>query len=298
MDRRTMLIALGGAAVAGAGASYFFLNNEPMNPAPQRDGKVLCDIHAHPTHKASLEEITQGLSSPGLVGLTVKNIDKSGEDILTYEQASERLGKQCTQLDTGRLAKYKDGYFCRTQELLVGRHHVLALGWQGDYFPNYNTIEQAVTAIHKQQGIAILTHPFALAGGSSMALPQSPQEQEIIRNAYKNVDEVEVHNAFCIDLIPNSLAMRKANEAAEQLRETQFPNFKGTYGGDCHRQWNQIKLGGMYVDTSVIERDGMDGLKNALVQGQFERYGSIGVGPYVSRFSFLRGVLGDMWAIR
>lgn len=240
-----MLLSVAGAAVAGATASYFFLNNEPMAPAPQKDGKVLCDIHAHPTHKESLEEITSRLATPGMVGLTVKNIDKSGEDILTYEIAAERLGKQCTELDPGRLAKIGKGYFCRTQELLVGLHHVLAIGWQGDYFPNYNTIEDAVTAIHNQQGIAILTHPFALASGSGMALPQTHQEQELIRRAYRSVDEVEVHNAFCIDLFPKILAMRQANEQAELLREIEFPQFKGTYGGDCHRQWNQIKLGGM-----------------------------------------------------
>ena len=54
-------------------------------PAPQQLGKVLYDFHAHPTHKANLKEILETLQSPGLVGLTVKDIDKSGRDILRYE---------------------------------------------------------------------------------------------------------------------------------------------------------------------------------------------------------------------
>lgn len=294
MDRRTMLITLGVGAVTALGTSYFFLNNEPMKPAPQKKGKVLCDIHAHPTRKTSLEEIIHHLSSPGLVGLTVKNMNQSGEDILTYEMAYDRFKKESTELDPGRLARFRQGYFCRTQELLAGRHHVLALGWQGDYFPNYTTIEEAVNSIHQQQGIAILTHPFALAGGWRVTLPQTSEEQELIKRAYHLVDEVEVHNAFCIDFIPIFLAMRKANQYAEQLRQSAFPKFKGTYGGDCHRQWNQIKLGGMYFDQAVIEQEGMDGLKNAVTSGHFERYGSIAIGPYISRSSFLQSVLGEM----
>ena len=48
-------------------------------------GYVLSDLHAHPTYKTKLDTIVTSLSSPGLVGLTVKNIDKSGRDILNYE---------------------------------------------------------------------------------------------------------------------------------------------------------------------------------------------------------------------
>ena len=268
-----------------------------MNPAPEKEGKVLCDLHAHPTHRASLERIIAALKSPGMVGLTVKDIDKSGKDILRYEQALDLLpAKSFQELDKGRLAKCGQGYFARTQEIQAGFHHVLALGWKGShYFPNFDTIEEAVREIHAYKGVAILNHPFALViGRNNIRLPKSHEEKELIRRAYSHVDEVEVHNAYCIDLIPKILAMKEANRQAEELRHQEFPSFVGTAGSDCHRRWNQVKTTGIYLSRSCIDQKGMEGIKEAIIYGNFIRLGDSDAGPYVSRGGFLLGVVGDM----
>lgn len=286
----------------GMGASLVgglvYVRDENMEQAAEINGKVLCDFHAHPTHRADLDTIMNGLSSPGLVGLAVKDIDQSGKDILRYEQALDILPSgSFTEIDKGRLSRCGKGYFARTQEIQVGIHHVLALGWEGtDYFSNYETMKEAVDIIHSRKGIAILNHPFALVVGAQVRLPNSEEEEKLIQKAYGFVDEVEVHNGYCIDLIPGLLAMKDANRKAEALRQTEFPKFTGTASSDCHRRWEQIKMMGIYIPQVQIE-NGMDGIKNAIVKGDFTRLGDSEAGPYISRSSFLQGVLGDMYAL-
>ena len=277
----------------------YYLETETMNPAPQKEGKILCDLHAHPTLKANLEDIVNALQSPGMVGLTVKDIDRSGKDILRYEQALDLLpSKSFQEIDKGKLAKCGQGYFARTQEIQAGLHHVLALGWESaQYFPNFNTLKEAVKEIHAHKGIAILNHPFALAVDHNIRLPKSREEEELIQTAYGSVDEIEVHNAYCIDLIPKVLAMKDANRRAEELRLREFPTFIGTAGSDCHRRWNQVKITGIYLDKSRIEQKGMEGVKEAIIQGNFTRWGDAEAGPYVSRGGFLLGVAGDMLSL-
>lgn len=261
-----------------------------------KEGKVLCDLHAHPTHKADIEIIVQILSSPGLVGLTIKDIDNSGRDILRYEQALDILPSgSFTEIDKGRLAKCGEGYFARTQEIRVGIHHVLAVGWEGkEYFKNCETMAYAVSEIHERKGIAILNHPFALVVEDKIRLPVTEEERELIRTAYRSVDEVETHNAFCIDLIPSFMAMKRANVLAEELRQKEFPHFTGTASTDCHRLWEQVKLAGIYLDQSSLEKQGTEGMKEAIVKGNFQRLGDAATGPYVGRWSFVKGVMGDL----
>ncbi len=298
MDTSLLLIGTG-AAVAASGVAYRYLNDQKMQPALVEAEKILCDLHAHPTHRADLDVIIDSLSSPGLVGLAVKDIDKSGRDVLRYEQALDILPPTSfTELDNGRLAKCGEGYFARTQEIQVGKHHVLAVGWEGNtYFPNYGTIEEAVSEIHARKGIAILNHPFALVVGHNVRLPNSKEEEELIRKAYDCVDEVEVHNAYCIDLVPSVIAMKQANTKAEALRKEEFSYFTGTASSDCHRIWEQVKLVGIYIDQSVIENHGTDGIKGAIVNGKFQRFGDSRAGPYLSRWSFAKGLTGDMLSL-
>ncbi len=292
---RRKLVVLGLGAATGASLGRY-LNNTDMKQAPIHEGMVLCDLHAHPTHKVHLDTLVEALSSPGMVGLTVKNIDESGKDILRYEQALDVLpAGSFTELDKGRLAKCGKGYFARTQEIRVGKHHLLVVGWRGGYFPNFENIDDAVKKIHEQDGIAILNHPFALVLGQNVRLPESDAERDEIRDAYGCVDEVETFNAYCIDLIPLIVAMKQANRDAENLRREEFPHFRGTAGSDCHRRWAQVKIAGIYIGTRAVE-SGMDGIKGAITNGEFERLGDSETGPYVSRGSFILGMGGDMLA--
>ena len=110
-----MLLELGLGVLATGTAGYFYLNDQPLQPAPTKEGKVLCDFHAHPSKKNKLEDILGMLGSPGLVGLAAKYIDKSGEDILVYEEAVDikrvKTDPSFAEITPGKLARYKQGYF-------------------------------------------------------------------------------------------------------------------------------------------------------------------------------------------
>ena len=299
MDRRTMLQILGGAAVVGATPSYFFLNNEPMKPAPKQDGKVLCDFHAHPCKKNDKTDLVAMLGSPGLVGLAGKFIDKSGEDISLYEEAVELVKKDPSfqEITPNQLAKYREGYFARTQEIQAGMFHVLGIGVEGDYlqkYTPYSSVAAAVDAIHRQHGVAVLNHPFFLCNGGLFVKPATEEDLLKIKEGYRLTDEVEVFNAYCIDLIPGLIAAKSQNGNAQQLLK-EYPTKKGMTGSDCHRGLSQVKITGNYIDQTVIDEQGIDGIKQAIQRGSFERY-TADSEPYVSRGSWILGVAGDIFS--
>ncbi len=53
---------------------------------------------------------------------------------------------------------------------------------------------------------------------------------------------------------------------------------------------------GNYLDQKIIENRGMEGITGAIKDGDFERYGTYAFGPYVSRWSWMKGVAGDVVA--
>lgn len=295
-----MLLELGLGALAVGTGSYFMLNDQPMKPAPVREGKVLCDFHTHPSKKNKLEEIVSRLGSPGLVGLAAKYIDKSGEDILVYEEAVDiaRIKHDPTfaEITPGKLAKYKQGYFARTQEVKADVFHLLAIGWEGDYLQHhdYTSIDEAVQDIHSRKGIAVFNHPYFVSRGGLLVQIANVGEILRMKSGYKLVDEVEVHNAFCINLAPAVAWARKANAFAQ--KSINHSPFKGMAGSDCHRELLQVKIVGNYIDQMIIDNHGMEGIKQAIKSGQFVRYGTYDFGPYVSRWSWMKGVVGDVLA--
>src|SRR3989344_4361647 len=254
-------IIVGG--MAAAPASYFYLHDHSMKPAPQREGKVLCDFHAHPSKKNKLDDIVDMLGSPGLVGLAAKYLDKSGEDILLYEEAVDikriKTDPTFVEITSGKLAKYKHGYFARTQEVKADVFHLLAIGCEKDYLQHhdYVSIEEAVKDIHTRQGIAIFNHPFFVSRGGLLVQFANEEEKEKIKQGYEIVDEVELHNAFCINLVPFVAWANKANKLAEEL--VAGDNYHGMAGSDCHRELKQVKIVGNYISEKIIEEQGMAG---------------------------------------
>ncbi len=295
-SRRKFLKRAGIATAVLATSSYFYLDNEKMQQAPVLPGKIFCDLHSHPSKDYPVEDLMETLGSPGLTGLALKRWTEDEEDILTYEQTLDLLPpSQITEVDKGKVARCAQGYIARTQEVLAGRHHLLALDWQGDYFPSYQSVESAVNDIHRHGGIAILNHPYAITGRRMLRLPKSAAEENLIRKAYSLVDEVETHNAFCVNILPYAYDFRKMNEDAERLRQTDFPHFKGTASSDCHHYLDQVKIAGIYIDQEVIETKGMRGIREAILSGDFIRYGDAQRGPYVSRYNLLKVVLRDVF---
>lgn len=299
---RRQFLGLTAAGLGVIGSGYLWRENCSMKPAPVQEGKILCDFHAHPSKRNSLDDITDMLGSPSLVGLAAKFIDNSAKDILLYEDAVdiERVKRHHTfaEITPGQLARYKEGYFARTQEVKADVFHLLAMGWKGDkYFQPYKgyaTIEGAVQDIHSQQGIVVFNHPYFVARGDSLLVQfANEEEQERIRQGYQMVDEVEVHNAFCINLVPGLWA-NKANKLAEESLKLHSKH-KGMADSDCHRRLRQVKIAGNYMDKSVVEQ-GMDGIVRAIKAGQFVRYGTHDKGPYVGPISWMAGVVGDLWS--
>ena len=275
-----MKIAGTGIVLLGTGG-YVYLNDEDMKPAPERDGKVLCDLHTHPPNDSPLDELVSFLGSPGMIGLS----QRYGEDgILTYERARELLGSRSDfqELTIGKLARFREGYFARTQEVLGVIHHFLALGWNGDYLSDKETPQEAIDAIHEKDGVVIFNHPYSVPGGFGFRVANE-EEEERIKKLLSEVEEVEVHNAFNIDYL--GIGMKQANRLALQLVQREGRH-KGTASSDCRRTFEQAKICGIYVDRDVIDTQGMDGLKKAIVDGNFERYGNPDKGPYISRLSF------------
>ncbi|MDO8656041.1 MAG: hypothetical protein Q7K45_02275 [Nanoarchaeota archaeon] len=271
-----------------------------MKPAPSRDAKVLCDFHAHPSKKNSVDDIAKMLGSPGLVGLAAKFIDKSGDDILLYEDAVDmtriKTDPSFVEITPGKLAKYKQGYFARTQEIKADVFHLLAIGCDGDYLrpsKEYASIEEAVGEIHSTKGIAIFNHPYFVQRGGLLAQFANKEEEARMKKGYGHVDEIEVHNAFYIDF-PMIAWTKKANVLA--LQSIEGTRFKGMASSDCHRELEQVKIAGNYIPYRLIDNRGMEGITDSIRKGLFQRYGSAHEGPYVNRLSWMKGVTGDIFS--
>src|SRR3989344_9685124 len=166
LSRKTIAALLFSLSMGLTG--YRYLHDQPMRPAPQKKGKVLCDLHAHPRNDASLDQIVELLGSPGLVGLTQR---PRNTDVLTYEEAIRKIkaspyAPDLEEITPGKLARFQEGYFTRTEEIIAGRSfHFLAIGWDGNYFPHFRNAKVAITAIHARGGLVMLNHPYAINNG-------------------------------------------------------------------------------------------------------------------------------------
>ncbi len=272
--------------------SYTYLHDQPMRPAPQKKGKVLCDLHAHPRNDASLEQLVQLLGSPGLVGLAQR---PNNTDVLTYEEAVQRLraspyARDLEEITPGQLARFQQGYFVRTEEVVAGKKfHFLALGWKGEYFPHFSNPTAAINAIHAREGLVMLNHPYAINNGFGFRLPTATEEQRIAQ-VCAQVDLVEVHNAHNIrTYVPAIDNMRVANNRAAALVTTHCQGRArqrtpaAIFSSDAHFQYDQVKITGVYVPAESLTS--LDDFKQALQEN---------VGGYkalVSRYSFLQGIL-------
>ena len=286
MNRRIFLAGSAYAVSAASGllASYLYLDDQPLLPAPPIKRYVLCDFHTHTRMSTPLDRIRSMLGSSGLMGITARS-DNTG--ILTYEKAVEllRSSPRFSELTPGQLAKFDQGYFLRTQELNAGIHHLLALGWEGNYFPAFNTLEEAVQDIHAQRGLVGLMHPYTIAEGSYFRVA-SAQEMGQISDACAVVDFVEVHNSQNINLFPGFM-LGKSNTLARSLVQSQCEGKRSDVpldmvSSDAHHP-EQVKTSGVYVPETSVER--LETLKEALRDRP-----SYHAAP-ISRGSFLKGLV-------
>ncbi|MBI2665866.1 twin-arginine translocation signal domain-containing protein, partial [Candidatus Woesearchaeota archaeon] len=189
MITRRQLLKGAAIGVLGLGGSLMYLNQE-MQPAPEKPGLVLCDLHAHPANYWSLEDTVAFLSSPGLIGLGHVNATSRN---LTYEQAVTLVQSRgdFQEITPGKLAKVGKGYFCRAQEVGAGVHDLVVVGWDGNYFPEFNDYKRALEEIRSHKGTVILAHPDVIASGGFEFRLANEQESIEAWELYSLVDEVE-----------------------------------------------------------------------------------------------------------
>lgn len=284
------------AAAAGGtlllGGSYAYLDNERMEPAPRKEGKILCDLHAHLASKGTKEDVTQILASPGLMGVGFIQGTKAN---LAYEQAESLVedNKMFEEITPGQLARIGEGYFMRAQEIgsyvhrgkgkRAALYHILALGWEGEDYFSEGESRKIIEEIHQRKGLAFICHPYVTQGGLMFKIREE-EEEKILEELCEMADGIEVYNGQNINLLPVIGAMKKTNELAEELAWKK--NLLGIAVSDAHRRAEQVKTSGIYVQEEAIKEKGMEGLKEALKKREFELYKG-----KVSRYSWLRGMI-------
>lgn len=276
-NRRQFLAgALGTAALLAIG-SYPYLDDKKMEKPKKKDGLIIADLHAHPGRNHPQEELTSMLSW-GLTGLTASNY---GKIILSYHEAINLQGAK--EIDKGLFAEFnhngKKGYFANIQEVMSD-FHILAIGCK-ETLPDYADARKTVEEIHKQDGIAILNHPLVIPEDSwkrYRLLDENGKKK--LKELCTMVDEIEVFNAQCINLIPVIAWMHWANEDAKKLATAY--GFKGTAASDTHVRLEQVKVSGIYVPEKHLS---IEALKHHIKTKNFER-----LEHYVSRLSFLEGM--------
>ncbi len=288
LTRRQFLALTGlGITVGTTGIGYAYLNDEKMEPAPRKSGRIITDLHCHPAHYKDDKATLEMLCSPGIVGLTFINHGKTG-NILTYGDALKRFSGLVEEIDKGQLARIKNtsGYFARTQEITGDTFHILAVGFSGDYLPNYIDARKTVEEIHKRGGLAILNHPEVTPDREARVVKYrfvNDKERKQRDELCEMVDEIEIFNAQNINptfglIVPN---MKKANDDAEVLARGY--DFKGIVTTDTHHRLEQPKICGIYID----ERDlCLEKLKDDIKTGNFDN----SYRRYVSKLSFVLGM--------
>ncbi len=279
MNRRTFL-KLAGVGAIGIGLFGYAQLNEKMEKPPKKTGRVLADLHTHPSKHNDPESILEALCD-NLVGLAAIN---GARKILTYGDILGLNGVK--ELDKGFLAKVtfrgKKGYVVRTQEILA-KYHILAVGCE-KYLeePEDMDSRRVVEEIHKKGGVAILNHPYVIPSGSwpvKYRLINEAEEKEV-QELCSMVDEVEAFNGQNINLIPNIAWMNQANEKAKKLI-AEYGHFKGTASSDTHSRLEQLKTSGIYIPEENLS---IEAIKHHIRTGNFERFEQ-----YVTPVSFLMG---------
>ncbi|MBT4935234.1 hypothetical protein HOL21_04645 [Candidatus Woesearchaeota archaeon] len=305
VSRRSLLRKFGigtlkwGTVLSVGGATGFFARpylddtTQKAQPVLEREdggeSLVLCDFHAHIRNdQGDLEDVVEMLGSPGLVGLTQR---PDTTELVTYEQAVE-LVKDLggfEELTPGQLARFRDGYFTRTEEIDCGGPDILAIGFDGDYLPKYENVFSAIDEIRRRDGISVYTSPYLIAEGKTFRLPTAEEEAKI-RFTCGLVDFVEVHNAYSIDYL--WFDVKKANELAVKMVDTNCDGLvepsetpKRFTGSDTHAL-THTKLTGMYVREDDLQD--MATLKQALRAGDYFSIGDSKLGPYVSEGGFTK----------
>jgi len=283
LNRRQLLsLAIAGTAVFPA---YRYLNNHEMIEPPELTGKILVDLHAHPSKNNSERDIASLLSS-GVTGLAARH---RGKYILTYEDALNLPGVK--EIDKGLFASLtknrSTGYFAKVQEV-DSDHHILAIGCRKT-LPDYPDARQTIDEIHKQGGFAILPHPHLIFPYPVLyPVVVREHQEEYIKELCGMVDEVELFNAKAVEVVPWLVDLRISNERTKKLiglLRQQGQTHTGIAASDAVHNLSQVRKSGIYVPKEGLC---IDALMSHIREKRFERFEQ-----YLSWTSVAHGTLSS-----
>ena len=285
MTRREVLLygMTFGTAAALVG-SHTYLNNEEMQRLKPKNDRVPADLHVHLNGDADLEELRNVLSQPGLVGITTYSAPNG---LLNYYHIKNKY-EDFKEIDPGILGILKSdkgiGYVLNAQEIAL-ENHISALGCKE--LISAKNCEEAIREIHKQDGLAILNHPYVVPSNKLWPPKEikyrliNEIEEYRINDLANLVDEVETFNGQCIELIPRTIDMRPANQKARKFVQDKHSKFKGVATSDTHNDFPQVLTSGIYIPSEDLT---FKKLKQYIKEGDFWSEGND-----ISRASFLRG---------
>ena len=244
----------------------------------QKQGQILADLHTHPGLKQNLDFLVERLTR-GITGIAQ---DNDWLTIWNYQDLIEALkvksGVSIREVNQSLLAEInyngQIGYITKTQEVCANNdHHILAFGCR-ENFPNKEDPRTTVEKVHKKKGLAILNHPYVF--GKRIA---NEIEELTIKELYQMVDEVEIFNAQCIDLIPPFICMKEANKKAKELA-SQYEGIEGIASSDAHYEISPIGTSGIYIPNQDLN---IEAIMQYIKSKNFERYEQ-----YVDRWTFFK----------
>jgi hypothetical protein len=249
-----------------------------------REGKAVLDQHTHPylpqtTEKENklLEAITQESSAVALAGI-VRPIGYtvfSFEELISLGQRRDDLKIELFCPSYARITwkrddEVKTGNIYRAQETtVIGGHHLLLLGLEGDYIEDGLEADKAVFQAQKQKAVVTLNHPFILPAPRfpiNYASASADLTEKIYELARK-CDEVEAWNGQAVD-VPFS---RMANDNIRARKLVDDLGYAGIAASDAHT-YSEILRSGIIFDSKLLDEP--EKLKDKIRAHKFESSGS------------------------
>ncbi|MBS3147021.1 hypothetical protein J4471_04985 [Candidatus Woesearchaeota archaeon] len=293
LDRRNFFKYI---AVIGAGTliTRVGLDLNTMEQYAEINGNLLADLHVHHKRSTKLED-KLATCSQGINGIT------SFMDVNIFHDYHDFAGMPgVREIDLGIYAKVdyngQSGYILRTQEIqgIYPKLHILSVGVR-DRIEDNQDPRRIVEEIHKRNGVAILNHPYVVPSDDLFRYRLlDADEEKVMLEVLKMVDEVEVNNGQCINLffgmqlgIFGRVNMKKANKKAENLLDYVQCVIKGMIGTAASdaKHISQVRSSGIWIPINYTES--IDGIKYCIRSKEFKRQNGV-----VSIPSFVSGHFG------
>jgi hypothetical protein len=220
-------------------------SREMIDIALVSKGGILTDLHAHPSIRASEEEI-RSLLTKGIIGLTQYNDRSKG--VFTYECALTFPGARELEPGLGVLDTQESrGYFLRCQEILKG-HHTLGVGLHS-YVSAGEDEFKTLQHFKEHGGISALVHPYVLPG------LRAAKEKDFmhIKNLGRAADVIEIYNALANNYVVRNLSINNVR-APLLAAECKKPGFAAT---DIHGVSKYAFTSATFISPDEFSLDGI-----------------------------------------